>query len=342
MGSYGIGPARIVAAAIEQGADERGIVWPRSIAPWDVHLVGLGKGGDEVSEAADAALRGAAARPASRSSTTTATRARGRSSPTPSCSGARCGSWSAQGAGRGSGRGAGASQRRGGAPADGRGRERRARSSCSMASTERPAGDAPERLFGLDRSGPKPQGDAARPAAAAADDPQPGRLRRGWRRFPSSSTWRSSSDDGRTAAAAILFLAISAGDYLDGFLARATGQYSRMGALLDPVVDRLTVLAGVVVSWKFELLPRWALAVLAAREADHPGARPARPAPRGRPRDQLGRAVVRVADHGRDLPGAGHRRLGRRRRCSSSAWSARSWPRLYVNAGLLHVVASGA
>jgi prolyl-tRNA synthetase len=53
MGSYGIGPARIVAAAIEQGADEKGIVWPRSIAPWDVHLVGLGKPGDEVTAAAD-------------------------------------------------------------------------------------------------------------------------------------------------------------------------------------------------------------------------------------------------------------------------------------------------
>jgi cardiolipin synthase len=74
------------------------------------------------------------------------------------------------------------------------------------------------------------------------------------------------SGDGRTAPAAILYLAISAGDYLDGFLARATGQYSRMGALLDPVVDRLTILAGVVVCWRFELLPRWALAVLAARE----------------------------------------------------------------------------
>jgi prolyl-tRNA synthetase len=53
MGSYGIGPARTVAAAIEQGADDRGIVWPRSMAPWDVHLVGLGKAGDEVTEAAD-------------------------------------------------------------------------------------------------------------------------------------------------------------------------------------------------------------------------------------------------------------------------------------------------
>jgi prolyl-tRNA synthetase len=52
MGSYGIGPARIVAAAIEQGADEKGIVWPRALAPWDVHVVGLGKAGDEVMTAA--------------------------------------------------------------------------------------------------------------------------------------------------------------------------------------------------------------------------------------------------------------------------------------------------
>jgi prolyl-tRNA synthetase len=54
MGSYGIGPARAAAAAIEQGADEKGIVWPRSIAPWDVHLIHLGKADDEVREAAEA------------------------------------------------------------------------------------------------------------------------------------------------------------------------------------------------------------------------------------------------------------------------------------------------
>jgi prolyl-tRNA synthetase len=47
MGSYGIGPARIAAAAIEQYADEHGISWPRAIAPWDVHLVVLGKDGTE-------------------------------------------------------------------------------------------------------------------------------------------------------------------------------------------------------------------------------------------------------------------------------------------------------
>jgi prolyl-tRNA synthetase len=45
MGSYGIGPARIAAAAVEQYADEHGISWPRALAPFDVHLVGLGKHG---------------------------------------------------------------------------------------------------------------------------------------------------------------------------------------------------------------------------------------------------------------------------------------------------------
>jgi prolyl-tRNA synthetase len=53
MGSYGIGPARIVAAAIEQGADERGIVWPPGLAPWQVQLVSLAKAGDPEREAAD-------------------------------------------------------------------------------------------------------------------------------------------------------------------------------------------------------------------------------------------------------------------------------------------------
>ena len=53
MGSYGIGPARIVAAAIEQRADERGIVWPRALAPWQVHLVSLAKAGEPEREAAD-------------------------------------------------------------------------------------------------------------------------------------------------------------------------------------------------------------------------------------------------------------------------------------------------
>ncbi len=64
MGSYGIGPARIVAAAIEQGADERGIVWPRALAPWQVQVVSLAKAGEPEREAADelyAALHGGGA-----------------------------------------------------------------------------------------------------------------------------------------------------------------------------------------------------------------------------------------------------------------------------------------
>jgi prolyl-tRNA synthetase len=54
MGSYGIGPARVAAAAIEQYADERGISWPRAIAPWDVEIVAIGKPGTREREAADA------------------------------------------------------------------------------------------------------------------------------------------------------------------------------------------------------------------------------------------------------------------------------------------------
>jgi prolyl-tRNA synthetase len=53
MGSYGIGPARIMAAAVEQFADEAGISWPRSISPYDVELVGLGKEGEEALEVAE-------------------------------------------------------------------------------------------------------------------------------------------------------------------------------------------------------------------------------------------------------------------------------------------------
>jgi prolyl-tRNA synthetase len=53
MGSYGIGPARIAAAAVEQSADEHGISWPKSIAPFEVHLVGLGKPGSPERDLAE-------------------------------------------------------------------------------------------------------------------------------------------------------------------------------------------------------------------------------------------------------------------------------------------------
>ena len=75
------------------------------------------------------------------------------------------------------------------------------------------------------------------------------------------------SDDGRDTAATILFAAIASSDWFDGLVARLTGQYSRLGALLDPLTDRLLVISGAIVAWEFELLPRGALLVLGAREA---------------------------------------------------------------------------
>jgi cardiolipin synthase len=74
------------------------------------------------------------------------------------------------------------------------------------------------------------------------------------------------SDPSEGAAAVILFALIGWGDFADGAMARLTGQYSRLGALVDPATDRLLAISGVVVCWRWELLPRWALAVLLARE----------------------------------------------------------------------------
>ena len=74
------------------------------------------------------------------------------------------------------------------------------------------------------------------------------------------------SESGTDALAAVIFAVISWSDYFDGMTARITGQYSRFGALLDPFVDRLLVISGVVVCWHFELLPRWAIALLVFRE----------------------------------------------------------------------------
>jgi cardiolipin synthase (CMP-forming) len=121
------------------------------------------------------------------------------------------------------------------------------------------------RLFGLDRSGPPPR-------QTRKDEPlNPWTIPNlvGYLRLAALPVflWLAfESGDGRSAPAAILFWLIAAGDYLDGFLARVTGQYSRLGAMLDPLVDRLTILSGAVVCWHFELLPRWALALLVLRE----------------------------------------------------------------------------
>jgi phosphatidylglycerophosphate synthase len=73
-------------------------------------------------------------------------------------------------------------------------------------------------------------------------------------------------DHGQAPASVVLFAVIGWGDFADGAMARITGQYSRLGAMLDPATDRLLAIAGVAVCWRWSLLPRWALAVLLARE----------------------------------------------------------------------------
>jgi prolyl-tRNA synthetase len=52
MGSYGIGPGRVMAAAVEQSHDDNGIVWPRALAPYDVHVVSLPGAEEQAEEAA--------------------------------------------------------------------------------------------------------------------------------------------------------------------------------------------------------------------------------------------------------------------------------------------------
>jgi cardiolipin synthase (CMP-forming) len=121
------------------------------------------------------------------------------------------------------------------------------------------------RLFGLDRSGPPP------PQTSAGSPLRPWTIPNviGFARLaliPVFLLVALSSSDGVDALSATLFAVIGWGDYADGIAARVTRQYSRLGALMDPITDRLLVISGVVVCWDFRLLPRWAIALLAARE----------------------------------------------------------------------------
>ena len=121
------------------------------------------------------------------------------------------------------------------------------------------------RLAGLDRSGPPPpQTLRGQPWNVWTIPNVIGFVRLAL--IPVFLVLALSSESGTDALPAILFAVISWSDYLDGIAARITGQYSRFGALLDPFVDRLLVVSGLVVCWNFELLPRWAIAVLVARE----------------------------------------------------------------------------
>jgi cardiolipin synthase len=122
------------------------------------------------------------------------------------------------------------------------------------------------RLFGLDRSGPPP------PQTAAGQPLRPWTIPNaiGFLRLALIPVFLavalSGGAHGPSVLAAVIFAVIAWGDYADGIAARVTRQYSRLGALMDPVTDRLLAISGVVVCWHFQLLPRWALALLIARE----------------------------------------------------------------------------
>lgn len=124
---------------------------------------------------------------------------------------------------------------------------------------------AKQRLFGIDRSGPPPEATlAGRPLRPWTIPNAIGFARLAG--IPVFLVLALSSSHGQDALAVVLFAVIGWADYLDGFAARLTGQYSRLGALLDPVIDRLLVISGMAVAWRFALLPRWALAIVVARE----------------------------------------------------------------------------
>jgi cardiolipin synthase (CMP-forming) len=121
------------------------------------------------------------------------------------------------------------------------------------------------RLFGIDRSGPAPK------STRAGQPLHPWTLPNviGYVRLagiPIFLVVALSSHDGRSWLAATLFALIGWADYLDGFTARLTGQFSRLGALLDPIIDRMLVVSGMAVAWDFTLLPRWAIELAVARE----------------------------------------------------------------------------
>ena len=123
------------------------------------------------------------------------------------------------------------------------------------------------RLSGLDRSGPPP------PQTQAGAPLNPWTIPNaiGFARIALIPVFvvvalSAESENGTGFWPAFLFAFIAGTDYADGIAARVTGQYSRLGTLLDPLTDRLLVVAGAFVCWHYELLPRWALYVLAARE----------------------------------------------------------------------------
>ena len=121
------------------------------------------------------------------------------------------------------------------------------------------------RLIGLDRSGPP----LARTGVGSPLDPFTIPNAIGFVRLaliPAFLAVALIGARGVSTLAIVLFAVCGWGDYADGIAARLTGQYSRLGTLMDPFTDRLLAIAAAAVCWRYDLLPRWALAVMVARE----------------------------------------------------------------------------
>ena len=151
------------------------------------------------------------------------------------------------------------------------------------------------RLIGLDRSGPLPL------STRSGQPLHPWTLPNvvGYLRLASIPVFlvvAFDSADGRSTAGRAALPVDHAGRLHRRLPRPATGQYSRLGALLDPVIDRLSALAGAAVCWHFDLLPEWALVVLG----------PAR----GRDRRARSRRAARGASTSRSAGSAGWQRSG--------------------------------
>jgi cardiolipin synthase len=120
------------------------------------------------------------------------------------------------------------------------------------------------RLSGLDRSGPPPP--ETRKGAPLRPWTIPNAI--GYVRAALLPVFLvlQFSHEGRSVLGTAIFALVAWSDYFDGIAARLTGQYSRLGTLMDPVIDRLLTISGVTVCFYFDLLPRWALILLVVRE----------------------------------------------------------------------------
>lgn len=93
---------------------------------------------------------------------------------------------------------------------------------------------------------------------------------------------------GAKALALVVFIAASATDYYDGKIARQTGQITNFGKLMDPIADKVLMLAAFLAFVELELIPAWMVVVIIMRELFITGVRLV----------AVGRGIVLAAEQG--------------------------------------------